>query len=104
MDIVIDDMHSLTCPKCSSSTLHQKAVKVFFRHGEDVKTGRFLKCSTEGVHEISGDDNPSARRDGLLIKFECELCDADPELSIIQHKGSTYIEWHSMRAPLEKFV
>jgi hypothetical protein len=29
----------------------------------------------------------------LAIAFECEICDARAELTIAQHKGSTFIQW-----------
>lgn len=48
--------------------------------------------------------NPSSRRQGLSIEFECEMCHGDMDdgkkntlppfqLAILQHKGNTYIEW-----------
>ncbi len=39
-------------------------------------------------------NNPSDRRGGIVLGFECEFC---PEhifgLNIVQHKGSTYLNW-----------
>jgi hypothetical protein len=37
--------------------------------------------------------NPSPRRGGILIQFDCECCLAEPQLGILQHKGWTRIEW-----------
>lgn len=96
----IDPSGVLSCPNCASSNLHQTSSSVFFRDNEDAVTGKFFRIDKSKVEKTFGDKNPSLRRDGLLIEFECEQCDADPILAIYQHKGFTFIEWHSMRQPL----
>lgn len=98
------DSSALVCPSCKHSSLHQKKVFVFWRDQEDSINGKFVSSSLEksvtdtycaGIHR-----NPSPRRDGMTIDFDCEICDAEPRLKIYQHKGSTYIEWHSYRQSL----
>jgi len=98
------DSSALMCPVCKERSLHQKKVSVFWRDGEDSTCGKFVSSSLEesvvdtyfaGVHR-----NPSPRRDGMTIDFDCEICEAEPRLKIYQHKGSTYIEWHSYRQTL----
>jgi hypothetical protein len=42
-----------------------------------------------------GSGNPSARRQGLTIKFDCEHCEGSHVLTIAQHKGTTYVKWRS---------
>jgi len=91
----------LQCPSCLCDRLHQKIVSVFFRDSEDSSTGKFLRIDEKKVEKTFGGKNPSSRRDGLLIEFWCEECDADPILAIYQRKGYTYIHWQSMRKPLE---
>jgi hypothetical protein len=52
--------------------------------------------------------NPSSRRDGITIEFECENCNGAPPpqqnpafglsknyLHIVQHKGTTYLSWNN---------
>lgn len=102
MKVQMIDNNALVCPSCGNHNLHQRCASVFFRHIEDGFEGKFVKCSKDSVDEISGTNNPSIRRDGLLIKFECEFCAADPELAVFQHKGITYVEWHSMRSLVKK--
>lgn len=83
----------LACPGCGSNMLHQDRVEVFER-GEDDKLG--VHVVVEGLRAIIDTDlkgNPSARRDGLAIRFWCESCDARPVLTIAQHKGSTLVEF-----------
>lgn len=86
---------------CGNANLHQEQVKVYWREGEDSNLGRCVsstKQKTEQFEHQSG--NPSPRRDGLLIRFSCEHCFAEPELAIYQHKGATYMKWHSTRAEI----
>jgi hypothetical protein len=47
-------------------------------------------------------NNPSDRRDGIVITFWCEQChgESGPDtnylrLAVIQHKGATYLRWLS---------
>lgn len=37
--------------------------------------------------------NPSLRRDGIRIAFACENCTTLPDLTIVQHKGATQLQW-----------
>lgn len=96
--VILSSHGLLQCPlpHCfdvdGESYLHQLSVDVYFRQ-EDT--------NCEGVH-IDGDGtvstpakhpNPSARRDGIVISFECENCDGGKRMTITQHKGQTYIQW-----------
>lgn len=98
----------LVCPFCNQEYgLHQCRTEVFDREedqdceGISIKDGEVSKVQSE---------NPSSRRQGVLIHFWCENCDVGkPEgvidqssrrewelplaLAIYQHKGSTFIEW-----------
>ena len=97
MNIIYSPGNGLECPCCKESNLHQKKIDVFFRKEEDSNDGIFKSIDRNGVDYINGSRNPSSRRDGILINFWCEHCDADPDLAIYQHKGSTYVEWYAMR-------
>ena len=92
--ISILDGNILRCPSCGSGNLHQESVSVFF--GKTAK-----KISDSLVTDEYKKRNPSLDSDGLLIQFWCECCCADPELSIYHHKGSTYVEWQSMRQKIQ---
>ena len=85
-----NDEH-LICPLCGYDCTHQVAVDVFFRAGEDSKTGFFtrvagLSCFIDTLMV----NNPSRSRDGIKIKFECE-CGCKFDMIIIQHKGNTHM-------------
>jgi len=87
------DDDALCCPHCGCNYTHQHGVEIFDR-SEDAATGLFV-----GVHgkkltvntEASMKNCPSSRRHGVRILFDCESCDAESELTIVQHKGNTYI-------------
>jgi hypothetical protein len=91
----------LLCPRCGEDYLHQGRVEVFAR-SEDATTGLHTTTDAEDVrvdHDLRA--NPSARRQGLTIAFDCELCDGGDDapglvLTIAQHKGRTFLAW---RAP-----
>lgn len=85
----------LRCPNCDGDYLHQVKVDAFWRK-EDAATGIHEESGFgQPVHaDVSMNGNPSPRRQGLLIHFYCELCDApDLDLAIYQHKGHTFIAW-----------
>ena len=63
------------------------------RYGEDRATGMITE-----IVPSSRSRNPSSRRSGMAIQFECEQCGGGTEedgieLTIAQHKGSTEIGW-----------
>ncbi len=86
----------LLCPRCGADNLHHTYVTTFDR-SEDAAT--VIETRIEGgkvtvLPASLGDDNPSRRRDGIVIGFWCEQCGQAPiELCIAQHKGSTEIGW-----------
>jgi hypothetical protein len=77
--------------------LHHGAVAVFDR-GEDEAEILETRARDDGsvlVHRVPayGSENPSARRHGLAIGFECEDCTYRGELTVAQHKGATLVGW-----------
>ena len=99
----------LSCPKCGGNNLHQCNTTIFER-SEDAETTTVIAQSGHEVYASkfpSADTcNPSLRRHGMLIEFQCESChydygsDVTPDgeselfrLAILQHKGTTYVEW-----------
>jgi hypothetical protein len=90
----------LECPGCGGTYLHQCGVNVFNRSGEDSTEG--IRATVDSDVTISSDvskaaGNPSNRRGGLVIKFDCERCSdhgrVDYELVIEQHKGNEFTYW-----------
>src|SRR5262245_35871385 len=93
--------YTLQCPHCGSDYLHQRCVTVYERK-EDAPLTIKTEVSRSGANvmtvpsESSG--NPSSRRHGLSIVFECEGCPYRPELTFEQHKGVTVVEWRNAPA------
>lgn len=83
----------LKCPACGFNCLHHEKVEIFERT-EDAEIGLHVTVSggeAETNTNLSG--NPSPRRHGLLVYFSCEGCSAISTLSLIQHKGNTYMKF-----------
>jgi Zn-finger nucleic acid-binding protein len=92
---VYGDDNCLSCPSCGGVYLHQTHLDSWFRE-ENSDVAMHVSTNQNQVrmdHYNSG--NPSTRRDGVLIRFECEQCPATPSLAIVQHKGHTLFEWHT---------
>jgi predicted RNA-binding Zn-ribbon protein involved in translation (DUF1610 family) len=99
-DITLIDRGSvmdLACPRCGGEYLHHTGA-VFFDRGEDadsvVKIVVSGATSTTSVEPGAG--NPSSRRHGMFVTFECEQCgtpDDVLQLNIAQHKGATELSW-----------
>jgi len=95
----------LRCPQCSGDRLHHGRVTVFHRIEDDEMITQTVVTGTSATVEAVPDSrttNPSSRRDGIEIEFQCELChwekSSDPAnqrmfLRIAQHKGKTLLEW-----------
>tara|TARA_R110000868_G_scaffold125056_1_gene330555 strand:- start:44 stop:499 length:456 start_codon:yes stop_codon:yes gene_type:complete len=87
----IDRDNLFYCSSCESIDTHQKSVDVFFRE-EDSDTGVATHVDDNGTTSTSDQtDNPSPRRDGIVITLECEYCPVITKVNIVQHKGGTYI-------------
>lgn len=88
-----DGHQTLVCPSCNEGFLHQDRVEVFDRQ-EDADTGAHVVVEG-GVVTVDSDQegNPSRRRDGVRIRFRCGICAVVPVLTIIQHKGNTFVAW-----------
>jgi hypothetical protein len=90
------DNRGLLCPRCGGNYLHQKQVTVFDRE-EDAETTSVTTVAggLAATHLLPSEQiaNPSGRRHGLAIAFECEGCGDGIELTIAQHKGVTNLGW-----------
>lgn len=88
-----DDDGVLSCPYCASNNLHHEIVDIFERV-EDSKVGLHVTVKALEVSVNNNmENNPSRRRHGLSITFWCGHCPNTSVLNIIQHKGSTYVEF-----------
>ncbi len=88
----VDD--NLCCPYCDNDYLHHKDVVIYNRVQEDSTQGLAVHVTLDSV--ITDDNltgNPSARRNGLVIYFECENCGNTYTLALSQHKGTTHLHW-----------
>lgn len=87
----------LNCHCGGGGNLHQGNVTIFHR-GEDGDTTTVIAQDGKTVQATDFPNrdtcNPSPRRHGMLIEFECEQCPGkDLRLAIFQHKGHTFVEW-----------
>jgi len=99
MKIKIQD-DVLSCPHCGSDYMHHTMVEVYNRT-EDADWDRISvstcdEMSGNNKYELSIDQqgvNPSPRRSGVRMVFNCEQCEKLSKLIIYQHKGQTFMEW-----------
>lgn len=85
--------HLVGCTNCGGEYLHQYETQVYNRRQEDLG-GLLTVVRTNAVTTNSIDDmtaNPSSRRDGIRIMLSCEDCEGLTELTIVQHKGQTFL-------------
>jgi predicted RNA-binding Zn-ribbon protein involved in translation (DUF1610 family) len=91
------DLSQLMCPNCGDGYLHQGIVEVYNRS----ESAEQVRCTVidrgDVLSQLIPNDesnNPSTRRHGIVIHFECEHCgDTDFQLRIAQHKGFTLMDW-----------
>jgi hypothetical protein len=88
----------LVCPRChdSHSYLHHGKVTVYDRREGAPRLTKIEVLNGAALIkrvDSDGSGNPSTRRDGLAIHFECEICGLSSELTIAQHKGQTWLGW-----------
>jgi hypothetical protein len=97
-----DHYGQLQC-RCGSDYLHQGNITIFER-SEDADTTTVIAQDGKTVQASDFPDrdtcNPSPRRHGLIIEFDCEECGPQSQgggtlqrLAIFQHKGCTFMEW-----------
>ena len=93
--IELSNEDTLLCPNCKGDYLHQLSAQVYFVDAEDSDKGNAFEISKDCVSSVPMRNNPSSRRDGIRIAFNCENRDAFPSLIIVQHKGQTIVSWES---------
>lgn len=83
----------LQCPKCQSTYTTVIGVEYFHRilpNGIRVAIAKMIVNVDDNMT-----NNPSPRRDAVIIRIECEECQQCYAIRYIQHKGQTFIEWES---------
>lgn len=89
----LSSYEELSCPQCEQGYLHQRRVEVFNRPSEDANSVAVTIDGCDIPRLGAQGRNPSGRRQGLLIYFECEHCDLQRALALAQHKGMTFVGW-----------
>jgi hypothetical protein len=88
---------ALKCPRCGSDYLHHYKIELF-ACPEDSEVDHLTVACGQTISDASFDNNgsrnPSARRHGLIIHFDCEECGGNLELNLAQHKGHSQINWN----------
>jgi hypothetical protein len=79
----------LVCPACGFEYTHLRQTVVYQRK-EDAKTNKISAPATGDLIRGGEDDNPSPRRDAVVLHFECE-CGHRFTVTFIQHKGQTFV-------------
>lgn len=82
----------IKCRGCGGIYLHHERVEIFGRV-EDASIG--IHAVIDGMQfalDENMHDNPSPRRDGIIIHLRCENCQCQQQLLIHQHKGQTYVQ------------
>ena len=94
----------IACARCGDeNALHHYRVEVFDRKGEDCDDGLRVAVEngkmTVGTTGLNGKANPSGRRDGVRIMAYCEHCDDLTEITVVRHKGTTYLSTKAVAPP-----
>lgn len=105
--VVISEDGMLHCPKCLASgghSLHHEGVVSYDREEDGENTVRTIVFPGENATSVvpsRESRNPSERRHGLAVVFYCEVCAPERfDLTISQHKGSTYLRWRKSEEEL----
>ena len=86
----------------NQNEMHISRVTIFDRKKEDSEEVSVCKYEKGGNYQITNElnsntDNPSNRRDGLIIYFHPENGDKELALKIAQHKGLMHLKWHQVK-------
>ena len=81
----------IACPRCGCEEMHLQNMRTWLRGEDEDIPGLSLEMDGS-VRPIIGAANPSARREGMTLEFECEA-GCCSQLTIWQHKGPTFIQW-----------
>jgi hypothetical protein len=96
---------SLCCPHCRGDRLYHGRVTVFHRIEDDeIITQTVVTGPTATVEAVpnSRTTNPSARRDGIEIEFQCELFHREKNLDFANQRMFLRIAQHNGRTLLER--
>lgn len=86
----------LICSQCDGTYLHHYETVVYDRKEDSEMTAVTEVRPGRVHHAVERSDsvkNPSSRRHGVVIRFTCEGCEGVKEITVVQHKGQTFIKW-----------
>jgi hypothetical protein len=91
----------LVCPRCADPYgMHHEKIDIGSRPVEDGPGRRFIVHPNASLETRDVSENTTSagmgyhgRRDELIVEFSCESCGPVGRMLIMQHKGSTFIEW-----------
>lgn len=92
------DGGTILCPHCGDQYVHLVTVEIFSRTHEDAEHGTHLTIPLNDPFAGSAlpfgvdadiHSNPSSRRSGVVLHFQCEYECPDFSLSLAQNKGFT---------------
>ena len=81
----------LVCPSCGGLNLHQDRIEVFDRDEDAKASVHVIVEDIKATVDCELARNPSRRRTALTIQFTCEGCSSKPLMTVLQHKGCTYV-------------
>lgn len=86
-----DYNNPLICTNCGHDYLNFRNIEIFVREKEDDINCKHVVVNNQYVHvdsNISG--NPSERRNGLTVRFNCENCRHITGLNVFEDKGQIF--------------
>lgn len=97
-DFVVNEDKTLICPSCGEPFVSHRMIEVFEREEDDAKGLHVTIGHNTFMTDTDLAGNPSPRRNGFRIVFECEMCWSEHELVICQHKGRTFVEFGTINS------
>lgn len=84
---------SVNCPRCGGLYMNHGKVEIFNRIHEDAPVGHHVTVIDQHTDvDVDMSDNPSSRRQGIVVHMACEECGGGSIMTIVQHKGITFID------------
>lgn len=93
--------NKIKCPICNKTWLHKTAYTIY-------KNNKRIQIDENGIKiDEKTKENPSPRRDSIIIEFFCENCNIEPtkenfKLKITQHKGEEFTTWENIDEEKQK--
>jgi hypothetical protein len=81
----------LTCPNCGDTSLHPQTVNVYCRQKDGSEAGIKTEVSA-GVTTVTSnmEGSPCKWGTGIVITFNCDTCDYESKIVILEQAGQTF--------------